>query len=222
MTVGKEEEMKRFFVFLIYLVGCTSVPVTYERAYSPEGKLSGDVGISAQSTGWFFSVPDAGGFGVILNGRLDTRVGYNFAKYLDVGIRTGAAKGYSTGTGVGGSGWKGGYYLFDVYPYFKVWMPYENHTIAVELAAGGAFNLFPTGNPSVHPRTFNGYVDILIGSGHPEWNTFVLRIGGTPFDGLGVGDVIRMGRTSLSFMFAGFPFLMAGFLHLHVGIGVSL
>lgn len=194
------------------MAGCTSVPMEYERATTLPGP-SGEMGLAAQSTGWFFASPDAAAAGVILNGRFDGRLGYSPNGWLSFGLQSGLVRGYSTGTE-----WKGDYYSADVYPYLKVSPYLESMRLAAKVSVGYSFTFKQNGNPSVHTKFPNAYADFLIGLGRKEHSTVVIRLGGTPFLGLGLGYILHVGGLSIAGMVSGFPYIVSGHAGLYLGV----
>ncbi len=180
----------------------------YEKARTRPG-TSGEIGVSAQSTGWFFAAPDAAAAGVILNGRLDGRLGYSPNGWLSFGLQGGIVRGYSTGTD-----WKGDYYSADAYPYIKVGIP----RLSVKLSAGYSFTFRENGKPSVHDKFPNAYADFLVGFGEQEHSTVVVRLGGTPIAGIGIGYVFHAGGLSIAGMVSGIPYIVGGHVGLHIGV----
>lgn len=188
----------------------------YERANTSPGP-SGELGIAAQSTAWFFSVPDAAAGGVMVDGRFDGRLGYSPNGWLSLGLQGGIVRGYSTGRSMG-DGWKGDYYSADAYPYLKVSSPVGSVRLAAKVAVGYSLTLMQHGYPSVHDRFPNAYVDLLAGFGKEEHSTVVVRIGGTPFLGLGLGYTFHVGGLSFAGMVSGIPYIVGGHIGLHVGV----
>ncbi len=188
----------------------------YERATTVPG-TSGELGLAAQSTGWFFSVPDLALAGIIVGGRFDGRLGYSPNGWLSFGIQSGLVRGYSTGTG-----WKGDYYSADVYPYLKVYSPIGSMHLAAKVSAGYSFLFRRNGEPLVHERFPNAYVDVLLGFGRNEHSTVVVRLGGTPFLGLGLGYVLHVGGLSIAGMVSGIPYVVSGHAGLHLGVAYGV